>query len=270
MERLFRIVLKGLIALIFLFTLSPVAKAQLLYTTNNGAITITGYSGPRGAVVIPSAINGYPVTTIAPWAFWVYLGDSTLTSVTIPDSVTVIGNDAFIGCGALTNVILGNNLKIIQEGAFKDTALASVMIPRSVTDIAESVFNTGSMRTMYFQGNPPKVGVFYNYSLGPESVVLYYVPGTSGWGSFDPASSYRNHPIVLWNPLAQSSGVRSNRFGFNIAGTAGIPIVVEACTNLALGNWSALQSCTVTNGSIYFSDQQWTNYPGRLYRLRSP
>jgi hypothetical protein len=145
-----------------------------------------------------------------------------------------------------------------------------VMIPRSVTDIAESVFNTGSMRTIYFQGNAPKVGVFYNYSLGPESVVLYYLPGTSGWGSFDPASSYRNHPIVLWNPLAQSSGVRSNRFGFNITGTAGIPIVVEACTNLAPGSWSALQSCTVTNGSIYFSDPQWTNYPGRLYRLRSP
>jgi hypothetical protein len=31
-----------------------------------------------------------------------------------------------------------------------------------------------------------------------------------------------------------------------------------------------LQTCKLTNGSIYFSDPQWTNYPARLYRIRSP
>jgi hypothetical protein len=31
-----------------------------------------------------------------------------------------------------------------------------------------------------------------------------------------------------------------------------------------------LQTCKLTNGSIYFSDPQWTNYPGRFYRIRSP
>jgi hypothetical protein len=65
-------------------------------------------------------------------------------------------------------------------------------------------------------------------------------------------------------------GVRTNRFGFNITGTANIPIVVEACTNLANPAWNPLQSCNLTNGSLYFSDPTWTNYPARLYRIRWP
>ena len=31
-----------------------------------------------------------------------------------------------------------------------------------------------------------------------------------------------------------------------------------------------MQTCTLTNGSIYFSDPDWTNHPTRFYRIRSP
>jgi len=43
--------------------------AQFSFITNNGAITITGYTGSGGNVVIPSTTNGYPVTTIGGSAF---------------------------------------------------------------------------------------------------------------------------------------------------------------------------------------------------------
>ena len=46
--------------------------------------------------------------------------------------------------------------------------------------------------------------------------------------------------------------------------------MVEACTNLASPVWTPLQTITLTNGSFYFSDPQWTNYPGRFYGLGSP
>jgi hypothetical protein len=79
---------------------------------------------------------------------------------------------------------------------------------------------------------------------------------------------------VLWNPSIQTAnasfGVQTNRFDFTITGTTNIPIVVEACTNLATASWTPLQTCTLTNGLIYFSDPQWTNHPSRFYRLRSP
>ena len=44
-------------------------NAQFTFTTNNGAIMITGYTGSGGAVFIPSTTNGYPVTSIGDAAF---------------------------------------------------------------------------------------------------------------------------------------------------------------------------------------------------------
>ena len=72
-------------------------EAQLLYTTYNGTITITGYSGPAYDVTIPGTINGLPVTSIGDHAFHYW---HNLTSVTIPNSVTNIGDDAFSFCTA--------------------------------------------------------------------------------------------------------------------------------------------------------------------------
>ncbi len=57
--------------LLLLLALPVVVQAQFTYTANNGTITITGYSGPGGAVTIPSAINGLPVTSIGSEAFQV-------------------------------------------------------------------------------------------------------------------------------------------------------------------------------------------------------
>jgi hypothetical protein len=64
--------------------------------------------------------------------------------------------------------------------------------------------------------------------------------------------------------------LRTNRFGFNITGSSNLVIVVEACTDLSNPFWSPVGTNTLTDGSSYFSDSRWTNYPARLYRLRSP
>ena len=55
----------------FILLATPLAaNAQFAYTTNNGTITITGYTGPGGAVTIPATITGLPVTTIGNYAFY--------------------------------------------------------------------------------------------------------------------------------------------------------------------------------------------------------
>jgi len=91
---------------------------------------------------------------------------------------------------------------------------------------------------------------------------IYYLPGTTGW-----SNTFSGRPTVLWNPQIQaggaSFGVQSNRFGFNITGTSNIPMVVEACTNLASPVWTPLQSLTLTNGLVYFSEPLQTNSSGR-------
>jgi len=95
------------------------------------------------------------------------------------------------------------------------------------------------------------------------------LPGATGWGT-----SLGGRPAVLWNPQMQSLsatiGIETNHFGFTITGSNNIPIAVVTCANLESASWSALQTCTLTNGSILFSDPEWTNYPARLYRIRSP
>jgi hypothetical protein len=46
--------------------------------------------------------------------------------------------------------------------------------------------------------------------------------------------------------------------------------VVEACTNLANPVWVPVSTNTLSSGTNYFSDPQWTNYLGRYYRLSTP
>lgn len=117
---------------------SASVRAQFNYTTNNGTITITGYTGPGDAVDIPDTINGLPVRRIGESAFG---GNNSLTSVTIPSGVTNIGYAAFSFCLSLTSVTIPNSVTGIGDYAFINcTSLAEVTIPNSVTRIGDYAF----------------------------------------------------------------------------------------------------------------------------------
>jgi hypothetical protein len=83
--------------------------AQFTYTTNNGMITLAKYTGFGGAVVISNF-----VTSIGSNAF----ASTSLTSVTIPASVTTIGDDAFWDCWHLMSVTIPNSVSNIGDAAF--------------------------------------------------------------------------------------------------------------------------------------------------------
>ena len=111
-----------LLCLLVLLSLPVAVHAQFTFTTNNGAITITGYTGPGGAVTIPSTTNGLPVTRIGNSAF---RSKPSLTSVTLPDSVINIGTYAFSSCASLAGIAIGSNVTSIGDYTFFGcTALA--------------------------------------------------------------------------------------------------------------------------------------------------
>jgi hypothetical protein len=260
------------------------AFMSCMYMTNISMPSVTniGAAAFLGCFLLTSAPIGTNVTTIGVNAFGMCF---SLTSVTIPANVTSIGDDAFSDCTSLTNITVAtNNPAYCSEAGVlfdKNQTLllvcpagkvgTSVTIPKSVTIIEGDAFWACTNLTgVYFQGNaPPETdgSAFYE----DKNVTAYYLPGTTGWENF---SAKTGIPAVLWNPQAQTSdgsfGVQSNQFGFNITGNSNLVIVVEACTNLSNPIWCPVATNTLTAGSSYFSDPQWTNYPGRFYRVCSP
>jgi len=174
-------------------------------------------------------------------------------SYTVPSTVTNIAEFSFTFCANLT----------------------SVMIPGSVTSIGESAFvGCARLASVYFEGNPPTVpdpsDIFvYPAFQGDNNTTAYYLPGTTGW-----SNPFAGLPAFLWNPLIQASGanfgMKNNHFGFNITGTANIPIAVQGCTNLASPVWMSLTNVNLTNGLFYFSEPFQANTPARYYRISSP
>ena len=139
-----------LLLLLLLLTLPAVVQAQFNFTTNNGTITITGYTGGGGDVAIPSTTNGYPVTSIGDCAFDYW---TSLTNIMIPNSILSIGVVPFRGCSSLTAITVDTNNPIYSslDGVlfnhsqtilitYPEGKAGDYTIPNSATNIEELAF----------------------------------------------------------------------------------------------------------------------------------
>ena len=155
------------------------------YTVSNDEATINRYYGSAASVTIPSTIGGYSVTGLSYWydgcERGIFYGKST-TSVTIPDSVTTIGEWAFYGCTSLTSVTIGDSVKEIGWSAFSDCiSLTSVTIPDSVTSIGNRAFSRCySLTSVTIPDGVTTIGnrafyntAYYNDDANREDGVLY-------------------------------------------------------------------------------------------------
>lgn len=171
-------------------------------TNPQGTLTITSYDTSGGKdVVIPSEINGVPVTTIGSQAFLnagltsitlpntitkiedapvVYKGAFTgnnLGFLVIPDSVTYIGGHSFISAG-ITGLVLGKNVETIASHAFCWNNFKDVIIPKSVKLIGSWTFNSSGLRTVTFEAGSQLKQVDACAFKG-NSIVSFTVPASA-------------------------------------------------------------------------------------------
>ena len=79
-------------------------------------------------------------THLLPGTKHLYFGGEELTELVIPEGVTEVGSNAFVGCPSLRSVTLPNSLKMVGEGAFKESSIEQVTFSKATTAIEKEAF----------------------------------------------------------------------------------------------------------------------------------
>jgi sorbitol-specific phosphotransferase system component IIA len=165
------------------FTLLVACPAGKTYFDIPESVIVIGpyafSGGSLTSVTIPDS-----VTAIGKGAFYSCEG---LTTVTIPDSVTAIGASAFSSCKGLTTVTIGNSVIDIEFGAFWGcSSLTTVTIPNSVIVIDYYAFYGCSSLTSVTIGNSViEIGGYaFSFCEGLTTVTIGNSVTTIGEGAF--------------------------------------------------------------------------------------
>lgn len=171
---------------------------------------------------------------------------SSLTSVTIPNSVTLIGAGAFRACSSLTSVTIPNSVTNIEFGAFAScSSLASVTIPNAVTHIGEGAFgNCSSLASVTIPSSVTYIGegAFGNCSSLTSVSIPQSVPRI-GHGAFRNCSSLVT--VTMSNSVTHiGHGAFKDCSSLESLTIPDSVIQIEAC---AFENCSSLASLTIPN-----------------------
>lgn len=170
--------------------------------------------GLKTEVVIPEG-----VTEIGESAF----SCSHMPSVRFPSTLKKIGKQAFYLTFGLTNystITFPNGLEVIEDEAFDSCYFKNaVVLPASIKSIGKKVFDgyqySGKRNDIpigvYFLGAAPQlVGTLNANCSFPSDWTLFYLPGTSGWTG----DTYEGYKIVPWDGETRWDNLRTSKFGY--------------------------------------------------------
>lgn len=174
--------------------------------------------GLQTEVVIPEG-----VTEIGESAF----SCSHMPSVRFPSTLKKIGKQAFYLTFGLTNystITFPNGLEVIEDEAFDSCYFKNaVVLPASIKSIGKKVFDgyqySGKRNDIpigvYFLGAAPQlVGTLNANCSFPSDWTLFYLPGTSGWTG----DTYEGYQIAPWDGETRWDNLYTRRFGYDVRG----------------------------------------------------
>lgn len=197
---------------------------------NNSTVTINYYLGTGGFVKIPAEIGGYPVTVIGMQAF---SAQSSITGISIPNTVTTISQEAFKSCIGLTRITIPASVTEIQMNAFKDCS---------------------NLAKVYFLGNAPVLGVRpFEGCKAPSIFRVYYVQGNSTFpGTWSGFTTVAITPLTAAPAIGVDTTAPTNG---NVSVTVTYPNTDEALQEYKIdnGSWSVYTAPLIlsANATVY-------------------
>ena len=208
---------------------------QYTFDASTKTATVTGWNTDSADLVISDSYNGYPVTAIASNAF---KNNTTVQTISIPNSVTSIGDNAFYGCTGLKSIVIPNSVTSMGSSVFRGaTSLAKVTWSGKLTGIpGYSFYGCSNLEAI---SNIGKVTVIDEYAF------------------------YNCHKLSSFTYPSCLQTIGQYAFGNNYALTNGcIPDTVTSMGRYAFYNCNSLSAITVPCGITTISGATFYNCSG--------
>lgn len=170
-----------------------------------------------------------------------------LTSINIPSSVTTIGNKAFLSCAGLTSIAIPDSVTAIGNSAFAScSTLASATIPNSITTIGSSTFsNCKNLTAIEIPNSTTSIGdrAFYKCTSLADVTIPSSVTSIGGQAFTDTpwmTARQAENPLVIINNILVDATT--------VSGDIEIPSTIIDIPSYAFYNCTGLTSVTVPKG----------------------
>ena len=253
---------------------------RFTYNSNYNGYILTGIGTCKDLdIIVPSAYNENPVVGIGGNAF----SNSSITSITIPDSVTSIGSEAFFRCSSLTSIVIPDSVIEIGEGAFREcSSLESITLPfigasKTAENDYEQVFGyifgyvTVNNQT-YYDGATFQYGYYIFNHYGPNyygTCYHYWIPNSLKTVVITNVTKINNYAFNNCSKLTSITlpgglkEIERNAFS-NCTSLKNItiPDSVTSIGSDAFSNCSSLTNITIGNGVKRIDDYAFQGCTG--------